>query len=66
MMSKSQALAYGQRIGCRFYVRNANGGLLGGFVHREDAEACKARWEKEYKTDPWSKGMKVFIETKED
>ncbi len=62
MMSKSQALAYGQRVGCQFYVRNANGGLLGGFVHREDAEACKARWEKEYRTNPWNKGMKVYIE----
>jgi hypothetical protein len=62
MMNKSQAIAYGQQIGCRFYVRNSNGGLLGGFVRREDAEACKARWEKEYKTDPWNKGMTVFIE----
>lgn len=61
-MNKSQALAYGQRIGCRFYVRNSNDGLLGGFVHREDAEGCKARWEKKYKTDPWNKGMTVRIE----
>lgn len=62
MMNKSQAVAYGQRIGCHFYVRNSNGGLLGGFVRHEDAEACKARWEKEYRADPWNKGMSVYIE----
>ncbi len=61
MMNKAQAIAYGKRIGCKFYVYNENGGLLGGFTTREAAERCKAEWELDYSTDPWNKGMKCYI-----
>ena len=30
MMNPNQAIAYGQQIGVKFYVRNSNGGLMGG------------------------------------
>lgn len=61
-MNRDQAMAYGKRIGCRYFVKNANGGLLGGFTTREAAEEYRLRCEKEYRTDPWNRGMKVFIE----
>lgn len=64
MMNRAQAEAYGKRIGCRYYVKNSNGGLLGGFKTLEAAEACKSRWEREYKNDPWAKGVRVYIERK--
>lgn len=61
MMNREQAIAYGKRTGCRYFVKNSNGGLLGGFTTREAAESCRIRWEKEYQTDPWNRGMKVFV-----
>ena len=64
MMNKKQALAYGKRIGCKYYVKNSNGGLLGGFKTLEAAQACKARFEQELKNDPWNKGVTVYIECK--
>ena len=48
--------------GVKYHVKNTNGGLLGGTKTREQAEAMKARWEQEYKTNPWAKGVKVYIE----
>lgn len=41
MMNKKQAIAYGKKIGCKFYVKNGNGGLLGGFTTLEAAKRCK-------------------------
>lgn len=61
MMDYYGALAYGRRVGCRFYVYNSNGGLLGGFKERKDAERCKAEWEARFRTDPWNKDLKVEI-----
>lgn len=62
MMTKSQALAYGRRIGCKFYVRNSNGGLLGGFTTREAAEKCKAENERRLRRDRLNRNLKVYIE----
>jgi hypothetical protein len=63
-MNRDQALAYGKKIGCRFLVKNTNGGLYGGFVNRADAEREKLRREQELRVNPWCKGenIKVFIE----
>ena len=41
MMNREQAIAYGKRTGCRYFVKNSNGGLLGGFTTREAAESCR-------------------------
>lgn len=62
MMSRAAAVAYGKRTGVKYHVKNTNGGLLGGTKTKEQAEAMKARWEKEYRTNPWAKGVKVYIE----
>lgn len=63
-MNRDQALAYGKKRGCRFLVKNTNGGLYGGYTNRADAELAKMRWEKEICENPWCKGenIKVFIE----
>lgn len=65
MMTKDQAIAYGRRTGVRFYVENSFGGLLGGFTTRERAEQCKAEWEKEYKNDPFCRGLTVTVSIRE-
>lgn len=62
MMNRAAAEAYGRRTGVKFYVKNTNGGLLGGTTTREKAEEMKARFEREYKRNPWAKGIKVYIE----
>jgi hypothetical protein len=64
MMNREQALAYGKKTGCKFLVKNTNGGLYGGFVDRADAEREKSRREKEIRENPWCKGenIKVYIE----
>jgi hypothetical protein len=64
MMNRDQALAYGKKIGCRFLVKNSNGGLYGGFINRADAEREKLCRERELRENPWCKGenIKVFIE----
>lgn len=61
MMNRAEAMAYGMMIGCRYYVYNENGGLLGGCTTLEAAEKMRAEFEREYKTNPWNKGMKVYI-----
>lgn len=65
MMNKEAALAYGKRIGCRYYVYNDAGGLLGGCKTLAVAEEMKARWEAEYENDPLNKGTKVYIKDTE-
>lgn len=41
MMNLNQAIAYGNQMGVKFYVRNSNGGLMGGTKTREQAQAMK-------------------------
>ena len=63
MLNKSQAIAYGQRIGVKYYVKNSLGGLLGGFTTLEAAEACKARQERELNNNPFVDGpVRIYIE----
>lgn len=62
MMDQTQAMLYGRKKGCKYYVRNSNGGLLGGFASYKSAAECKARWEEEYRDDPWNDGVTVYIE----
>lgn len=64
MMNKEAAIAYGKQIGVRYYVKTSTGGLIGGFTTLEAARECKSRWEKDDKTNPWTKGTTKFIITK--
>lgn len=51
MMNLNQAIAYGNQMGVKFYVRNSNGGLMGGTKTREQAQAMKKEFEERYKND---------------
>ncbi len=62
MMNIAQAVKYGEEIGCRYYVVNSNGGLMGGFITKEAAQEYKAKCEREYKDDPWNKDLRFSIE----
>lgn len=64
MMNRHEAEEYGRKMGCKFYVRNNQGGLLGGFRTREAAEQHKAKCEEELRTNPFCKGeeIRIFIE----
>lgn len=62
MMNPNQAIAYGQQIGVKFYVRNSNGGLMGGTKTRKQAEAMKKDFEVRYKNDAFNKDLKFYIE----
>lgn len=62
MMNLNQAIAYGQRVGVKFYVRNSNGGLMGGTKTRKQAEAMKKEFEERYKNDAFNKNLKFYIE----
>lgn len=64
MMTRAAAEAYGKRIGCKYYVMNDRGGLIGGFKNREDAEECKKRWEIETKNNPFDNTVKYYIKEK--
>lgn len=46
----------------KFIVKNSNGGTLGGFANIEDAMKCKAKFEKEYASDPINAAIKVYVE----
>lgn len=63
MMNRSQAEAYGKRIGVRYYLKNTNGGLYGGYTTLEAAKEAKKRFEAEDKTNPWTKGTTKFLIT---
>lgn len=58
MMNRTWAEEYGRKTGCKFYVYNSKGCLIGGFRTKDAAEDCKRRWEK----DPWSCDVKYHIE----
>ena len=60
MMNLNQAIAYGKRIGVRYYVLNDNDCIMGGTQTREQAEAMKKRFEIEDKRNPWTKGTTQF------
>lgn len=62
MMNLNQAVAYGKRVGVKFYVRNTNGGLMGGTKTRKQAQAMKKEFEERYKNDPFGKDLKFYIE----
>ena len=64
MMTRTAAEAYGKSIGCKYYVKNSNGGLLGGFKTLEDAQQYRKKCEREYKKNPWNKTVKVYIEAR--
>ena len=60
MMNLNQAIAYGKRIGVRFYVLNDNDCIMGGTQTLEQAEAMKKRCEIEEARNPWTKGTTQF------
>jgi hypothetical protein len=62
MMNLNQAIAYGNQMGVKFYVRNSNGGLMGGTKTREQAQAMKKEFEERYKNDAFNKDLKLYIE----
>ena len=62
MMNLNQAVAYGKRVGVKFYVRNSNGGLMGGTKTRKQAQAMKKEFEERYKNDTFNKDLKFYIE----
>ena len=49
-------------MGVKFYVRNSNGGLMGGTKTREQAQAMKKEFEERYKNDAFNKDLKFYIE----
>lgn len=63
MMNRAAAEEYGKRIGVRFYLKNTNGGLYGGYKTLEAAKEAKKRFEKEERRNPWTKGTTKFIIT---
>ena len=60
MMNLNQAIAYGKRIGVRFYVLNDNDCIMGGTQTLEQAEAMKKRFEIEDARNPRTKGTTQF------
>jgi len=63
MMSRAEAEAYGKRIGVRYYLRNTEGGLYGGYTTLEAVQEAKERFEKEDKKNQRTKGKTKFIIT---
>lgn len=63
MMNRAQAEAYGKRIVVRYYLKNTNGGLYGGYTTLEAAMEAKKRFEAEDKRNPWTKGTTKFLIT---
>ena len=61
MMTLDGAIAYGQRIGVRFYVKTSTGAVYGGTKTREQAEAMKHRFEADDRRNPWTKGTTKFV-----
>lgn len=61
MMNLEQAINHGNEIGVKYYIKNSNGGLLGGTKDYKEAVKMKDEFQKQYDNDKWNKGMKVFI-----
>ena len=61
MLTKTAAIAYGKQIGVRYYVKNTLGGLYGGYTTRKAAEEAKARFEKDDRKNPFTKGKTEFV-----
>ena len=62
MMNKEQAIAYGERNGVKYYIKNSLGGLLGGTKTYEQAVEMKSMWAAEMANDPFAPSdLKVFI-----
>ena len=51
MMNKAQAIAYGKRMGVKYYVKDNRGGLLGGTRTYEQAVEMKSKWETKVDND---------------
>lgn len=64
MMTMYGAIEYGKRIGVKYYVKNTHGGLYGGYITLKDAQEAKKKFEKEDKSNPFTKGTTKFIITK--
>lgn len=62
MMTSNQAVDYGRKIGVQFHVMNSNGGLMGGTFTIEQANAMKARCEREYSKDKLNKDLKFYVQ----
>ena len=61
-MNKEQAIAYGKRMGVKYYVKNSLGGLLGGTKTYEQAVEMKSRCEAKAANNPFApSNLKVFI-----
>ena len=60
MMTLNQAIAYGKRIGVRFYVLNDKDCIMGGTQTMEQALEMKKRFEIEDARNPWTRGETQF------
>ncbi len=60
-MNRDEAMIYGKKIGCKYYVYNNHGGLHGGFKTLEAAEAFKKECEDKYKNDKLNSDMTFYI-----
>jgi len=65
MMNLNQAMKHAKANGCKYYVKNEMGCVLGAYQTRNSAELCKAMWERRYRENPFgSQDVKVYIEEK--
>lgn len=55
-MNKEQAIAYGKRMGVKYYVKSSRGSLIGGTRTYEQAVEMKSEWEAKVDND-----VKLFI-----
>ena len=60
MMTLNQAIAYGNSIGVKYYVRNDRDCIMGGTKTLEQAREMKKDFEIEDKENPWTKGTTRF------
>ncbi len=60
MMTRTEAIEYGRRIGCQYYIYKGAGCLMGGTKTLAAAEAMKTRFEIEDRKNPWTKGTTTF------
>lgn len=60
-MNLQEAIAYGQRTGVKYYVKNSRGGIVGGTVTYEQAVDMKNRYEAKMAHDPFDPGLKAYV-----